>query len=558
MLIRMPSKIPETLRWAVIEKWMLGFPRSAIVTECGISAGAVSSIVDQWRYAAGLDMANLNRDLGVTLRKLGMSPAQCASGLRIVNLADKMGMDVHLIETVLFEVYERMLDLGVNSRHIVRYTQGLLSLLDNGNSSQERIAISLDEIDRYFEKRKQEKSRLEEEFKLHESKLRGVRQDISQSERALEILFEEKRKMETDVRWKLVLQEQLEKKGLALDDIPKFVEGMRVFKDQGFNAIEMVKTFSSYNEKQREIVMQMQTLAILRQSNSEIEQKNQAQEKLLEERRLKNSELEAIKGMGFGLSELKRLHYLMNEIAEESGAPTEQNAAVKKFFDDLEDNYGEYVNLGKKVYERRIELRNLAAAQNLMAAVLNLSPEVLNTTQLLIKAGITKGDIVRITKMIIETHLSQPKKTAGENSLPTENGSRSEYSNSKSEDQGECAANVGPVTLSGTESILRKDGSRRSGEMDEKSQEAPCDTDDMNIQEFFTHLSLKYGNRTSHQDGVEVYIPQTPTPPLEQSDKSRIRIRPPSPRSNAALKARLRAKQNSIQKKLKKTERDVP
>lgn len=558
MPVRMPSKIPETLRWAVIEKWVLGFPRSAIVTECGISAGAVSSIVDQWRYAVGLDMANLNRDLGVTLRKLGMSPAQCASGLRIVNLADKMGMDVHLIETVLFEVYERMLDLGVNSRHIVRYAQGLLSLLDNGNSSQERIAISLEEIDRYFEKRNQEKSQLDEEIKLNESKLRGVRQDISQSDRALEISLEEKRKMETDARWKLLLQEQLEKKGLALDEIPKFVEGMRVFKDQGFNAIEMVKTLSSYNEKQREIVMQMQTLAILRQSNSEIEQKNQAQEKLLEERRLKNSELEAIKGMGFGLSELKRLHYSLNEIAEESGAPTEQNAAVKKFFDDLEDNYGEYVNVGKKVYERRIELRNLAAAQNLMAAVLNLSPEVLNTTQMLIKAGITKGDIVRITKMVIETHQSQPKKAAGENSLPTENGSRSEYSDSKSEDQGECAPNVGPVTLSGTESILRKDDSRRSREMDEKSQEAPCDTDDMNIQELFTHLSQKYGNRTSPQDGVEFYIPQTPTPPLEQSDKSRIPIRPPSPGSSAALKARLRAKQNSIQKKSKKTEQEVP
>ncbi|MGH9911967.1 MAG: hypothetical protein ACRD4W_05950 [Nitrososphaeraceae archaeon] len=550
----MPSKIPETLRWAVIEKWMLGFPRSAIVTECGISAGAVSSIVDQWRYAVGLDMANLIRDLGVTLRKLGMSPAQCASGLRIVNLADKIGMDVHLIETFLCEVYERMLDLGVNSRHIVRYAQGLLLLLDNENSSQERIAISLDEIDSYFEKRKQEKNRLDEEIKLHESKLGSVKQDIHQSERALEISFEEKRKLETDVRWKLLLQEQLEKNGLAFDDIPKFVEGMRVFKDQGFHAIETVKTFSSYNEKQREIVMQMQTLAMLRQSSSEIEQNNQAEEKLLEERRLKNSELEAIKRMGFGLFELKRLHYLMNEIAEESGAPTEQNAAVKKFFDDLEDNYGEYVDLGKKVYERRIELRNLAESQNLMAAVLNLSPEVLNMTQSLIKAGITKTDIVRITKMIIEAHLSQPKKTAEENSLPTENGSRSEYSDSKSEDQGD----VGPVTLSGTESILRKDDGRRSRQMDEKSQEAPCNTDDKNIVELFASFSQKYGNRASHQDGVEVYIPQTLTLPLEQSDKSKIRIRPPSPPSIAALKARLRAKQNNIPKKLKKTEQDLP
>lgn len=67
---------------------MFGYPRIVISTECHVSTGAVSSIVAEWKHAVGLDLANLIRDIGVTLRKLGMSPAQCATGLRVANLID--------------------------------------------------------------------------------------------------------------------------------------------------------------------------------------------------------------------------------------------------------------------------------------------------------------------------------------------------------------------------------------------------------------------------------------------------------------------------------------
>jgi hypothetical protein len=94
----LPDRLPEAVRWAVTEKWLLGTSRNSIAIECRISAGAVSSIVDEWSHAVGLDLGNVLRGLAVTLRKQEISPAQCAYGLRMVNLIDKMGLDVNSIE----------------------------------------------------------------------------------------------------------------------------------------------------------------------------------------------------------------------------------------------------------------------------------------------------------------------------------------------------------------------------------------------------------------------------------------------------------------------------
>ena len=64
---------------------------SEIASEYGISTGAVSSIVDDWRRSIGLELAIFIRNIGVTLHKLGMSQAQCATRFRIKKFVERMG-----------------------------------------------------------------------------------------------------------------------------------------------------------------------------------------------------------------------------------------------------------------------------------------------------------------------------------------------------------------------------------------------------------------------------------------------------------------------------------
>ena len=115
--------------------------------------------------------------------------------------------------------------------------------------------------------------------------------------------------MEIDIQWKSDLRDQLQRSGIAVDSIPRLAEYARFFLDGGSNINDMLATFSSYRMMHHAAEAQNRFLGTL---------KARVQESLLQENKLKVSELEIIKRMGFGLSELKRLHLFLDEVSEEA------------------------------------------------------------------------------------------------------------------------------------------------------------------------------------------------------------------------------------------------
>jgi hypothetical protein len=403
----MPPKIPEDLRWAIVEKWMFGYPRIVISTECHVSTGAVSSIVAEWKHAVGLDLANLIRDIGVTLRKLGMSPAQCATGLRVANLIDRIGLDEDSIEAFLSQVYTSLQESGVNPKHIARYVEGLASLLEGRNDNNiQQTAISLPEIDRIFEKMKRDKIRLEEEFKVWETKIQEIRREVSHVERDIEKSLEEKGRIEMDIGWKSELSDKMKKYELTIDELFKLVDASPFFKDHGFNGEEVVMILSSYKEREGAIASQERLLESLKGRSFEVEKENKFQEELLDERRLKNSELDTLKEMGFGLKELKIFRNLITEFAAENGLSAENKyEIVRRFFSDFENHYDDYLRLREKVSQ-------LEAEKSYIMLTLPLYSRLGEAVSSFIRRGATQNDIKNVIKMIEEYPISAPMPAA--------------------------------------------------------------------------------------------------------------------------------------------------
>lgn len=448
-----------------------------------------------------------------------MSPAQCAIGIRIVNLIDKMGFDQQSIEIFLSEVYTRLQEVGATPKYIARYVEGLVSLLDDLNLNQERTAaISLREIDKILEKKKEDDRMLQEQFSLCESKLRDTNQKIVISENELQKLLGMKRSIEVDLGWKSELRDQLQKNGLAVNDISNLVEGARFFRDRGSNINEMLTTFSNYKGMQSAIAGQERELGILKAKAQQIKDENRVQEELLQKNKLRNSELDAIKSMGFGLSHLKRLHYLLDEVSKEAGLPTEENAAVIKFFQELEEHYDVYVNLGKKVDERRAEIRKLSVAQDLLSITLNLTPEIDRMVQNLARKGIKKDDLEHITRMIEENRLPRSKNSSDEKDLVMENHPGSEYSYSKTEIGGrEKTVTEESISSSGLD-LRRADNRKR--DVIAKTDANPCVIAyDMNLQQIVAQIHETY---TPHKDDKVFFLPKPSGGPLGQANKSRI------------------------------------
>ena len=88
----MPAKLPDSVKSLVIQQWLQGIPRNDIASENGLSAGAVTNIVNEWRRALGFAAADELRELAVTMKKVGITAAQCALGFRAAMILNKIGV----------------------------------------------------------------------------------------------------------------------------------------------------------------------------------------------------------------------------------------------------------------------------------------------------------------------------------------------------------------------------------------------------------------------------------------------------------------------------------
>jgi hypothetical protein len=69
-----------------------GQPRNDIATKIGISSGAVTNFVSEWRFNLGFAVADEMRELAVTMKKVGITAAQCALGFHAASAMLRIGV----------------------------------------------------------------------------------------------------------------------------------------------------------------------------------------------------------------------------------------------------------------------------------------------------------------------------------------------------------------------------------------------------------------------------------------------------------------------------------
>jgi hypothetical protein len=95
----MQRKLPDHIRSLVIKQWLEGVQRDMVAANNGLSAGAVTNTVNEWRRGLGSAIIDDLRELGVNFRKAGITPAQCALGFRVAMLIGKLGVKEEELES---------------------------------------------------------------------------------------------------------------------------------------------------------------------------------------------------------------------------------------------------------------------------------------------------------------------------------------------------------------------------------------------------------------------------------------------------------------------------
>lgn len=150
----MPAKLPDVMKSLVIQQWLAGVPRDEIAYNNNLSAGAVTNIVNEWRRGLGLYLADELRELSTTIKKIGITPAQCALSSRTAMIMINLGVKEDSFESFIQDVYNRCKDLGSSTENIANQLRDMLGFSKNGS-------ISLSEMSDYVMQKADEKGKLE-------------------------------------------------------------------------------------------------------------------------------------------------------------------------------------------------------------------------------------------------------------------------------------------------------------------------------------------------------------------------------------------------------------
>jgi hypothetical protein len=100
------NQISNDIKNTVVRLHLQATPRKEIARTCGVAECTVSNILDEWKRNLGYPDAEALRELAVNLKRVGIDPAQCVKGFRILNTMRKLDVNENQFESFILEVYE--------------------------------------------------------------------------------------------------------------------------------------------------------------------------------------------------------------------------------------------------------------------------------------------------------------------------------------------------------------------------------------------------------------------------------------------------------------------
>jgi hypothetical protein len=382
----MPAKLPNALNSLVIQQWLQGRPRNDIAAENGLSSGAVTNMVKEWRHNLGFGLADELRELAVTMKKVGINAVQCALGFRIATIMLNVGVNEDSFESFIVDVYSRCKDIGLSPENISFYLQDLLEF--------SRTVLPLSKISDYVKEKTDEKRKLEQEIVKLKVQIETLQLEKSDSESNRNKALQEQRMTNSGLEWYSDLREELRKYSIPVDDISKFGIIIDNIAEIGYDAGKVINEFSNLELLRSSRDILQQGVQSLENKISNLEQQRSMLEASVNMHNQTLSTYNHLEAIGFRLKELDFLWNTVNEIARENEIPSQQ--AVKKFLTDVEHQYDNKLGYESKVESLRDEVNKLNQDQTRLRTELLLQPLVGPKLVKLTQCGASEQDIVNI------------------------------------------------------------------------------------------------------------------------------------------------------------------
>jgi uncharacterized coiled-coil DUF342 family protein len=385
----MPTKLPDNIKSLVIQQWLKGEQRDKIAVDNGLSAGAVTNIVNNWRQALGFAAADELRDLAVTINKIGITPAQCAVGFRVAMMMNRLGIKEESYESFMSDVYNRCKNLGLTPENIASY---LIDLLEFSKT------VPYSKIPDYIELKTQEKKKLEEEIERLKEQKENFEGQKSVAEELRDIALKHEKMTAANLKWYSDLKEELRKYGIPVDDISQLAKVVSGIKQYGFNTENVINEFSNLELLRLQCQGYQGSITRLKSQYDTLNRDCSFLQQRVSSYNQSLSIYGELEAMGFGLKELKLLRHTVREIAVANNIRPDN--AVQKFLRDIAEQYDDKLGLESKVDKLRTEVNRLIQEEARLRTQLLILPSIGPLLIRLSQSGVREQDIVDIAELL--------------------------------------------------------------------------------------------------------------------------------------------------------------
>jgi hypothetical protein len=392
----MPRIITLEEKHAVIDDWLDGESRNYIAIKRDLGSGTVYNIIQEWRIGIGIEKADKLRVLAVKLNKTGLTVNDCAKGLRTLMIFKKYGIkeddDQEQLIYFLHDIYTKCQEVEFKPQQIFDYISDILKF-----SSE--IAIS--QIPHYIKTRTEEKEKLERQIQDLSEKIDELKETREEREQDIQQLRHIQGTMTKNYNMFMIAIHRLKKYGVEIEKIDHLVNCVIGISKQGANPVHILAKVAEYEKLEADTKYYISEVNHKKEELSRLNQDINIQKNNLSYMKIKVDTINELENRGFGITELRILINIINEIGLEH--KHDYDEIRKQFFEDLKKNYEEVIGSRKEIDRLEKELKILEEQTMKEREKYNSYPKVIESIRRLAGSRISEEDIVYIDKILSMT-----------------------------------------------------------------------------------------------------------------------------------------------------------
>ena len=387
----MPAPIPEAIKSKVMDLWFFGYSRDYIASTSKISTGAVSNIAKEREDKMGRDVVWGLREIGVILKREDLSPAQCAIGFRIMKMLADQGVGGEAAERFVSDIYKECNRVGITPSYIVTHIEDLTKFSKEEN-------VRLPEIKAYVYKKIAQKQKLVDEVGQLNNQIVTLKEEKSELEKSRNIILEQNRRAEDEMKSYLSCKQELEKHGISMNiDLPTFARTAKSIAEYGYNPKKVLEEFKDTQYHQDNLRTLKIAIDEAQKYNERLDSQNSSLLKSISLHFKKADLYNELENAGFGIKELKRLLDTIINIAGSN--QINYWLAINKFFKDIETQYDTKLGFESEIEKLVTEIKNLKEEREKNLENLRNQPFIGHIISGLLNLGLNETDIAQYAKI---------------------------------------------------------------------------------------------------------------------------------------------------------------